>query len=241
MKPLGSYLAALALALPAASIAEPVHLAGYYLGSEADSSRLNLECDGESEDEIECRMLQVVFSQPKPDKIEQSRKESYASFSKLKADKEFNSDCPEEEKGMAAQDQANLSDEEKVGLAAYLRLCKEKSEEAWRAFVDLGADTEKQTCKVGVYDALPVRLYKIGENAWANRPEPSAVCGSMSSMILEREPGSNHLLTWKQVRTYADRSNEQCKGLEIDKPFVWTWKHRDTVRADCKFIKFSLF
>lgn len=238
MRILGSYFAVLALAFPAASYAEPIRLTGYYLGSNADSSRLNLECSGESASEIECKIQQLVFSQPKPDKIEQSRKDGYAGFAEMKA-KRF--DCPKPDEGLEAVDQSKLSEDQRAGLAVYRRLCKEQSEEAWRALIDFDADKAMQTCRVAVYDPSPVRLYKIGENAWANRPQPSEVCGAMTSMILERQPGSNHLLTWKQVRTYANRSEEVCKGLEIDKPVVWTWKHGDTVRADCKFIKFSLF
>lgn len=232
-------VSALLVATPCRS--EPFYLAGYYLGSESESSRLNINCQGESDAKITCSFLQVTLGLPDAAKIEASRAARYAEFSSSLKEKSFQSTCKEVEAHQASPKMASLPQSAKELVEDLLRVCREQTEASFRTFVDHQIANELVTCKVSLYDGTEVELYKVNATTWANRPKPEGMCDSVTSMILQRESAESNLLTWKQVRTYIDRSNEFCKKFETDKPTVWSWKGTDTVEANCKFIKFGLF
>jgi len=216
-----------------------------------ENSALSGSCNGDtSSAEVDCYFVQTrIRLKLDPNKLPEKIREIQTEMERQKKDikslqKSFCGELTDKSK----RDQANqkLKELEHTAPQTYTRMremvsiCSNPLYDKILSFIKKMTEDEIRTCTISSdtdFKTLPLK--KIAPNKWLGTAGPSGLCNVVSTWTLEHEPNSNLLWTYTQMRSHADQTNEVCKGLEVGKPLIYSWKNRP-IEMKCDFIEFGL-
>lgn len=237
--------------IEAIALEKPLPISFSHLSSpnKEENSALSGECNGDTSSmEIGCYFVQTRISiKLDPKKLPEKIRELQTELEKQKKDlkslyKSFCSDLTDKTK----IDQVNqkLNELEYSAPQSYTRMremlsiCSNTSYDKILNFTKKIIEDETRTCKISSFtDYKTLHLKKIGPNKWLGTEWPSGLCNSVITYTLEHEPNYNTLWTYTQIRSHTDQ-NELCKGFEVGKPLIYSWKNKP-IEMKCDFIEFG--
>jgi hypothetical protein len=98
---------------------------------------------------------------------------------------------------------------------------------------------ETRACKISSFRNDPVTFKKVNPNKWVANVGPQGLCSAVYLYTMENDPKYPSLWTWSQVRTYADRSSEFCKDLQLNHRMEYSWKAEGPA-ISCETVSFGL-
>ena len=206
----------------------------YYLKSATpgENSALSGECDGTtSSAEITCRFTQIMVAyklDPLKLPAELEKRLVQLRAEATKDPKNFaNQMCGELRKSRGEVERKLLEGKNartKASIQDFLSVCANPSLEAVEGLMGRITLAESKTCAVSVFQNDPVTYKRVAPNKWVANVGPHGVCSSVYLYTLENDPKHTNLWRWTQVRTYADRSTELCKDLQLNYKLEYSWE-----------------
>ncbi|MDR5795085.1 hypothetical protein QCE49_17070 [Caballeronia sp. LZ008] len=89
-----------------------------------------------------------------------------------------------------------------------------------------------------VFQNDPVKFKKVGPNKWLANVRPQGLCNSVYLYTMENDPQHTSLWKFSQVRTFADKTGEFCKGIETNYKIEYGWQGGDLAMT-CDVISFG--
>jgi hypothetical protein len=213
-----------------------------------ENSSLSGECSGNTASyEIECKFWQIrVRLSLDPDNLQQEIQEAKR---RMKDEmKDFDKDIKELCDGirkrsaelkqlMTNTDRFTSHDIKK--MQGLINLCDKPTYEKFEKFMIQDIEDRTRTCKVSADpEGWTAKFTKVAENKWVSSEGPTGPCSTVILMTLEHEPSSSSLWTYTRTRTYVDQESEACRGLEVGKPLVYTWREK-TIELNCQLIEYG--
>ncbi len=216
------------------------------LPAEKDPSSLTMECEGKAPfTKIHCRFTQVDVIKPTEEEWLKSRAELEKDMAKRTEEQllqEFATSC----KGLAQADgklrqkiQATglyKADFAKRSLADFKRLCSCRDKACIVKAMLAQQDQEKRTCRVSS-QTFEADFRKSGSRKWISNNGPEGLCDLVNVLVIEHEPDATVLWTFTHTRAAGNTDAGPCKGFEINKPFVFTWRAPEQALMGCEVIK----
>lgn len=228
---------------------KPAPIQFFYLSSSdpTENSVLSGECTGDtSYPEVDCKFTQIrVRQEVKSEDIPQKMKELDESLNAVKKDfpkytKEFCKDMKEEEISKTIVElKKSKAFETATLLQDNLSFCKNPTYSKLEDLLKKMITHESKTCKISTFGPTTTSFKKIAPNRWVSNEGPTGLCNSVIVTTLEKEPSYSSLWTYTQTRAYADQNNDLCRGLEVNKPLIYTWKASKQIELKCEFIGFG--
>jgi hypothetical protein len=126
----------------------------------------------------------------------------------------------------------------KAAVQDLLSACAKPSVEVFEALIRKAAAAEAKTCKVSVFQNEPVSFKRVSPNKWVANIGPQGICSAVYLYTMENDPKHTNLWKWSQVRTYADRSGELCKDMQINYKLEYSWQGDDP-DMHCETVSFG--
>ncbi len=212
-----------------------------------ERSALSGECDGTTASaEITCRFTQAMIRYALDPKDIETETEKLLKQLRREAEKDWEKFteqfCGEIRKnGTEAQERIRelKNTVTQNWLIELVTLCKNPTIAALEDLMKRSILAESKTCKVSHFQNDPIKFTKISPNKWRANVGPKVICSSVNLYTMENEPKHTNRWRWTQIRTYADNSNEVCKGLQLNYTLEFSWKG-DGAAMSCEYIKFGM-
>lgn len=216
------------------------------LPSEKDPSFLTMECEGKAPFvKIHCRFTEVDVTKPSEEEWLKSRAELEKDMAKRTENRllqEFATSC----KGLAQAEETlkqkiqttgpYKADFAKKSLADFKELCACRDKACVVKAMLAQQDQEKRTCRVSS-QTFEADFRKSGTRKWISNNGPEGLCDLVNVLVIEHEPDAAVLWTFTHTRAAGNTGAGPCKGFEINKPFVFTWRAPEQALMGCEVIK----
>ena len=235
--------------LIAANVQAAQRIYFFYLRNTNGNDAISAQCDGNIDSStVKCHFTQILVRlKTSPEQIdEQWQQIKGEELKDANAVNEFLKDIciTQDQYEDAVGKLANAEPQQKhhaiQQMEKLLAVCRNPSQQAVEDYFYSILLQDTETCNIATYE-YDVTFQKIEPNKWISNEGPTGVCQTVHITILENEEANPTFWTYKSKKSYLNKKNTFCAGMEDQHEFeIYSWQYLSPLPMGCKYIDFRL-